>query len=298
MEYAIAGKSGLNISRISLGCMSLPVDEKQATSIILRSYEAGVNYFDTADIYNDGQNEIVVGKALKSIRRKVFIASKAGNVRRPDGGLDWNPTAKHILKCIDESLKRLDTDYIDLYQLHGGTINDNFEETVGAFERLKQEGKILHYGISSIRPNVIARFIRNSAIVSDMIQYSLLDRRPEEECLTWLKEANVGVFVRGSLAQGLLVNKPEKTYLEHSPDSVRKASEAVSKLAIDGRSKTHVALRYVLQHPSVTSAVVGIRTDEQLNDVLKVFETPALNNDEMSYLKSEAPAFYYREHRI
>ncbi len=134
MKYAIAGKSGLNISRISLGCMSLPVDEKEAGSIILRCYEAGVNYFDTADIYNDGQNEVIVGKILKPIRKKVFIASKAGNVRRPDGGLDWNPSAKHILKCIDESLKRLGTDYIDLYQLHGGTINDNFEETVGAFE--------------------------------------------------------------------------------------------------------------------------------------------------------------------
>jgi aryl-alcohol dehydrogenase-like predicted oxidoreductase len=203
MVYFNVGSSPLKVSGIGFGCMSLPADEKSAIPVLHKAIELGINYLDTADIYNDGINELIIGKAIKGKRDNVVLASKAGNVRRPDGGLDWNPTKQHILSSIEGSLKRLQTDRIDLYQLHGGTIQDNIDETIEAFELLKQQGKIRYYGISSIRPNVIKEYIKKSSIVSVMTQYSLLDRRPEEETLELLHQNNIGVLVRGSRSPGI-----------------------------------------------------------------------------------------------
>src|SRR4029079_841005 len=125
------------------------------------------------------------------------------NQWKNDGdGWTWNPRKEYILTAIDQSLKRLHTNYIDLYQLHGGTIDDPIDETIEAFELLKKQGKILHYGISSIRPNVIREYVKRSAIVSVMMQYSLADRRPEEAILDLLKQNNISVLARGVLAQG------------------------------------------------------------------------------------------------
>src|SRR4030095_2949702 len=147
--------------------------------------------------YNHGLNEVAVGKALASRRRDVIIATKVVNQWRKDGsGWDWNPRKDYILSCADNSLKRLQTDYIDLFQLHGGTIEDNIDETIDAFESLVKAGKIRYYGISSIRPNVIREYVKRSNIVSVMMQYSLLDRRPEEECLQLLHDNHIGVLAR------------------------------------------------------------------------------------------------------
>ncbi len=124
------------------------------------------------------------------------------------------------------SLKRLGTDYIDLYQLHGGTIEDSIEETIEAFEELKAEGFIRYYGISSIRPNVIHEYVNKSSIVSVMMQYSILDRRPEEEVLPLLQENGISVVTRGSIAKGLLSDHwqekiSQKGYLDYSEKELR-----------------------------------------------------------------------------
>src|SRR5690349_15222706 len=125
MQYKILGKSDLNISRIGFGAMSLKNDEQTNIQLIHRALERGINFFDTADLYDKGKNEEVLGKALKGSRDKVILATKVGNQWRSDGsGWDWNPHPAYILECVEKSLKRLQTDYIDLYQLHGGTIDD------------------------------------------------------------------------------------------------------------------------------------------------------------------------------
>lgn len=295
MIYSTLGSSDLVVSRIGFGCMSLPTEEKESISILHRAIDLGINLLDTADIYNDGVNETIIGKAVRGRRDKVVIASKAGNVRRPDGGLDWNPSKEHILSCAEKSLKRLNIEVIDLYQLHGGTIGDNIDESIEAFEILKQRGKIRFYGISSIRPNVIREYVQRSSIVSVMTQYSLLDRRPEEETLDILKKNNIGVLVRGSVAQGLLVNKAPKAYLDHSRESVAKAADAIKSVSKE-RNTSHSAVKYVLQHPAVTSAVVGIRTMEQLHDAVNTVKTPDLSHDEIKILR-EIHAFQYEQHR-
>ena len=299
MEYQKLGNSSLHISRIGLGCMSLdPERESNGIKIIHRAIELGVNYFDTADLYNKGLNEILVGKALQSKRKEIVLATKVGNQLRADGsGWDWNPRKEYIIKAVEDSLHRLQTDYIDLYQLHGGTIEDPIDETIEAFEHLKQSGKILQYGISSIRPNVIREYVKRSSIVSVMMQYSLLDRRPEESVLTLLKENNIGVLVRGSLAQGLLAGKAPKDYLGHTTAGVKKASEAVINYVAKDRTTIQTALRYILQHPAVTASVVGVSNLEQLEEVAGTMNSPALQAEEIKILQETIPANKYAEHR-
>lgn len=296
LKYNILGKSTLSISEISFGCMSLGNDHNENKNLLHASLDKGINYFDTADIYQNGFNEVTVGNALKSVRGKVFIATKVGNQPRRDGnGWDWNPSKKYILSAVEESLKRLQTDYIDLYQLHGGTIDDPIDETIEAFEALVSQGKIRHYGISSIRPNVIREYVKRSSIVSVMMQYSLLDRRPEEECLDLLKSNSIGVLVRGSLAGGLLVNKPAKDYLTLSKESVADAASAIKSVSGKLRGETATALEYVLRNDAITSAVVGIRTREQLDKAAA--HRVHLSDVEYGMLSKSVPAIKYDNHR-
>jgi aryl-alcohol dehydrogenase-like predicted oxidoreductase len=297
MKYAVVGASALNVSKIGFGCMSLPADEKEAIPVIHKAIDLGINYLDTADIYNDGVNEQIIANAIKGRRDKIIVASKAGNVRRPDGGLDWNPTKAHILESIEKSLKRLNTDFIDLYQLHGGTINDNIDETIEAFELLKQQGKIRYYGISSIRPNVIREYIKKSSIVSVMTQHSLLDRRPEEETLGILHKNNIGVLVRGSVAQGLLINKPAKPYLNYSADEVAKMNASVQKISGKEISATQTAIKYVLQNEAVTSVIVGMRTTDQVQEAVDAINAKDLTKNEMAMLMQTLEPNKYIEHR-
>ena len=150
------GSSDLMVSEIGLGCMSLGTEETPAISLIHEALDHGINLLDTADLYDDGRNEEIVGKAVKGRRSQVILATKVGNRRIPgQEGWVWDPSKDYILSEVKNSLKRLNTDYIDLYQLHGGTIDDPMEETIEAFEQLKKEGWIRQYAISSIRPNVI-----------------------------------------------------------------------------------------------------------------------------------------------
>lgn len=298
MEYSILGRSDLNISRIGFGCMSLKPDQSDFNKIIHSAIDRGINYFDTADLYDNGLNEVVLGNALKGKRKDVIIATKAGNQARPDGsGWDWNPRKDYILQCADESLRRLHTDYIDLFQLHGGTIDDNIDESIEAFEILIKQGKIRYYGLSSIRPNVIRKHVEYGKLVSVMIQYSLLDRRPEENILEYLKEHQIGVVVRGSVGTGLLAGKPAKSYLEWDEDTVQRTAAVLQSLENTNRNSAQLAMQYVLHHSAVNAAIVGIRTPQQLKEALKVMDLTPLNEVEMNLLRSETGVNIYRDHR-
>lgn len=296
MQYQLLGKSELKASVIGFGCMSLKPGQPESSTLLHRAIELGINFFDTADLYDKGANEEMVGAALKAKRKTILLASKVGNQwRADDSGWDWNARKEYILSSIDKSLQRLQTDYIDLYQLHGGMITDNIDEAIEAFESLKQQGKIRAYGISSIRPNVIREYIKRSSIDTVMMQYSLLDRRPEEECLGLLKEHDITVLSRGALAQGLLINKPAKDYLGHSAAEVKKAAEKVHGLSGAVRSAAQTALSFVLQQVPV--AIAGIRTMEQLEELATTINKPRLTEREMQELKNSAPALTYQDHR-
>lgn len=298
MNYHLLGKSSLTISEVGFGCMSLGNHDAENARLIHCAIDGGLNYFDTADMYQKGLNETTVGKALQGKRNQVVLATKVGNQWRPDGsGWEWNPYKHYIISAVEQSLKRLNTDYIDLYQLHGGTIGDPIDETIEAFESLQAAGKIRYYGISSIRPNVIREYVKRARLSSVMMQYSILDRRAEETCFPLLQVNGIAVLARGCLASGLLVDKPAKPYLNYTEKQIEKSQAAVNVISGSNRKPAQTAIRFVLQQQPVTAAVIGIRTIEQLNDILGATKTPLLTDNEMTFLCNSIPVHYFEQHR-
>ncbi|HKK77021.1 MAG TPA: aldo/keto reductase [Saprospiraceae bacterium] len=293
MKYQTLGKSSLSVSEIGFGCMSLGEDQAHNSRIIQQAFDRGINLFDTADLYQRGQNEVMVGKAIRDFRKEIILATKVGNQWKPDGsGWVWNPRKDYILQAVENSLRRLKTDYIDLYQLHGGTIEDPIDQTIEAFEELKAKGKILQYGISSIRPNVIREYVKRSNIVSVMMQYSLLDRRPEESCLDLLAENKISVLTRGTLAKGMLIDKPVKDYLGYSEAQVAKMQTALAAKA----DAIPAALRYVQEQAAVASAVIGLRTEQQLAEICTANQE-TITGDRLDFLANLLPPNTYAQHR-
>ncbi|MCU9595435.1 aldo/keto reductase [Caldibacillus thermolactis] len=308
MEKRRLGKSNLYVSTLGLGCMSLGTDEKKATEIVHKALEFGVNYFDTADLYDYGVNEKIVGQALQPVRDKVIIATKAGN-RWEDGqtGWVWDASKSYIKEAAKKSLKRLGTDYIDLFQLHGGTMEDRIEEVIEAFEELKDEGYIRYYGISSIRPTVIQEYAKRSNIVSVMMQYSILDRRPEEEVNPLLQHRGIHIVARGVLAKGLLSDAllskasnavKENGYLHYSYNELKEILSTLKKKLARDRTMTAVSLQYVLANPVVASCVTGASSIEQLKENVAAVQSQPLTSEELQFIKDLTKSDGYTQHRI
>lgn len=296
MNYRTLGNSNLTISELSLGCMSLPTNLQDAKPIIDAALDAGINYFDTADLYDFGVNEEIVGAALKEKRHDIYIATKVGN-RWTEGqpGWRWDASTTYIKEAVHASLKRLGTDYIDLYQLHGGTIEDDLHAVVDTFEELKKEGLIRAYGISSIRPNVFVPFSKNEGVVSNMMQYSMLDRRAEE----WfdvLAEQNVSVVTRGSIAKGLLTKRWGEKLAAYMSYEEAELQKVLTALTAEYGNLHALAFAYNLQHAAVASTVIGARTKEQLLDNLHAYEASRTIND-FTFADQILKKDVYAEHR-
>ncbi|WP_409301513.1 aldo/keto reductase [Peribacillus sp. SCS-155] len=299
------GNSDLYVTEIGLGCMSLGTDETKAASIISAAVDEGINYFDTADLYDFGQNEIIVGQALKSVRDQVVIATKVGNRwNESKDSWSWDASGSYIKTAVKDSLRRLGTDYIDLYQLHGGTIEDNISETIGAFEDLIKEGYIRYYGISSIRPNVIKQYAERSSIVSNMMQYSLLDRRPEE-WIPLLEENHISLIARGPVAKGLLSDRwfdkaagsvKENGYLDYSYQELSELLHAIQD-KLSPRHMNETALQYILSHQAVGAVIPGASSVEQLRENCAAVSSEPLSSQEIELLKQLAKTTVYEAHR-
>lgn len=299
MKKRELGNSGIFVSELGLGCMSLPADLVQTKNIIDAALHAEINFFDTADLYDDGKNEIVIGEVLKNRRDKVILATKVGNRRIPgEKGLMWDPSNKHIVNAVKQSLLRLGTDYIDLYQLHGGTIEDDVDEVIDTFDSLKKEGLIRQYGISSIRPNVIERFLQKSSAVSVMMQYSLLDRRPEE-WFQLIKNSGATILTRGTLAKGLLTNegleRMNKTdeFVNFGNNELKKTLELINEQFEDIHAG---AIKFNLNNSVVSSALVGASSSEQLLDSIIAYEQE-VDEEVLATISSLVAIHNYIEHR-
>ena len=283
-------------------------DKTRAERIIRRALDLGVTLFDTADLYDHGVNEELVGETLRGVRDKVVIATKVGNRWRPDGsGWDWDPPEKYILQEVHESLRRLQTDHIDLYQLHGGTIEDPIDET-GAGVRAPPEGR-RHPRLGNLfHPSERGAPLRGMAekgaagITSEMVQYSVLDRRPEEEILEIAQQRRVGVLVRGAVAGGLLAGKPQRESPRRSTWSlaaseVQAAQEALRAICGSGEGMAQTAIRFALSHPAVTAVVAGASSAAQVEANVAAADAPPLSEADQRALREAVRQLRYTSHR-
>lgn len=282
MKKRKLGTSELFISEISLGGMSLSTDIGQAATIVDMALDAGINYIDTADLYEFGANEEIIGAALGKRRQEIILATKVGN-RWTEGveGWQWDASPSYIKQAIHASLKRLGTDYIDVYQLHGGTIEDNWDGIIDTFESLKKEGLIREYGISSIRPNVLQRFLPASSAKSVMMQYSALDRRPEE-WFDFIANEGASVVTRGTVAKGLLTNSWQQRLQRvngFNNYSSEELTTTLTNLASQYNDLHALALAFNLKESTIASTVIGASSQEQLAQTLSAYENMATITD-------------------
>ncbi|PTJ83978.1 aldo/keto reductase [Staphylococcus succinus] len=271
-------KSGIEISEIGLGCMSLGTNYAQAEPIIERAIEHGITYFDTADIYDKGINEEIVGQALKKYQNRddIVIGTKVGNHLADDGSTFWDPSKKYIKTAVKSSLQRLGLNHLDLYQLHGGTIDDPLDETISAFDELKKEGVIRAYGISSIRPNVIDYYLEHSEIETLMSQLNLIDNRPEA-LLNAIHAKNVKVLARGPVFKGLLTANSNHALDSKFRDGVfeysnQELGETIASVKEVENNLTGLTFKYLTSKDPIGSIIVGASSIEQLDENINNYE--------------------------
>jgi myo-inositol catabolism protein IolS len=299
------GKTGLSVGVIGFGAWNIggqwgDVAPAEALATIQAAYDAGVTFFDTADAYGNppGLSEELIGQALKPLRDKVVIATKVGNfARRQNMALSYE-SPLHVHLCCDASLRRLRTDVIDVYQCHLGNLPDP-SVFLEAFETLVKQGKIRHYGISTNNVEVLKTFNRDGKCAVVQLDYSFLNRTPEKAILPYAKEQNIGVIVRGPLAQGLAAGKFNRD--TQFTDSVREGwntgdgrtkylqrldvVEKVRFLEKPDRPLAQAALQFVISHPAVSVAIPGAKSPAQARANAKAGEA-LLGPDELSRVQS------------
>ena len=294
-------KSGIEISELGLGCMSLGTDYKKAQPIIESAIDNGITYFDTADIYDQGVNEEIVGKALKKYQNRddIVIGTKVGNRLTDDGHMTWDPSKKHIKESVKGSLKRLGLNHLDLYQLHGGTIDDPLDETISAFDELKQEGYIRAYGISSIRPNVIDYYLKNSQIETLMSQFNLIDNRPES-LINDVHDKLVKILARGPVFKGLLTSKSvdvidekfKNGVLDYTQDELGSTIASIKELE---SNLTALSFKYLTSHDAMGSIIVGASSVEQLEENVRNYYKE-ISLDQIKSARNRVKDIEYTQH--
>lgn len=296
MKTYTISDNAIKISSIGLGGMSLPEELAASKKIVDAAIYGGINLIDTADLYQKGWNEEMLGIILKNNRKEVVLASKVGNQLRADGdGWDWNPKKEYILEAVEKSLIRLQTDYLDLYQLHGGTMEDPWDETLEAFEILKEQGKIRAFGISSIRPNVIRNVLSKSNPSTIMMQYSPLDRRPEEEAFPLIASTDTKVMVRGSFVKGMLINKKAKEYLDLSEDQVLQFKNEILDLGVMPEA---FLIRFGLSQNAVGSLIIGASSVPQVEKMLEGYEKSLeIPEETIEAFRQKFSPNHYQQHR-
>ncbi len=321
MEFVRFGSTGLKVSRLCLGCMSYggpnqrwpwALDEEHSRPFIHQALELGINFFDTADVYSFGMSETVVGKALRDFtsRDEVVIATKVHSEMGP-GPNDRGLSRKHILSSIDASLKRLGTDYVDIYQIHRWDYETPIEETLEALHDVVQSGKVRYIGASSMYAWQFAKALYTSDLhgwtrfVSMQPHYNLLYREEEREMLPLCQDQKIAVIPWSPLARGLLTRKPSKERNETLRaqtdafgkrlygDNDMKIVQKVSDLAdARGLPMAQVALAWMLSKPVVTAPIIGATQPHHLDDAIDAL-TFQLTPEEIHHLEEE-----YQPHTI
>ena len=311
MEYARLGSTGMKVSRICLGCMSYgqaaernqwTLDEEQSRPYIQRALELGINFFDTADVYSNGVSESVTGRALRDFARRdeVVIATK---VRFPTGKgpNDVGLSRKHIMSAIDASLKRLGTDYVDLYQIHRWDYETPIEETMEALHDVVRAGKARYIGASAMFAWQFAKALYTADLhgwtrfVAMQPHYNLVYREEEREMLPLCQDQKIAVIPFSPLARGFLARTPTEETLRGQNDVLVKErygqadnliiNQRVSDLAEKrGLPMAQVALTWMLSKPGITAPIIGATKPNHLEDAVAALAVQ-LTQDEIRQLE-------------
>lgn len=305
MEYRNLGKSGVRVSRVCLGTMMFGGQTSEADSvrIIHQSMDDGINFIDTADMYNAGQSEVVIGKAIADRRDRVILATK-GRAKMGEGPNDWGASRVHMKQALDNSLRRLKTDYVDIYYIHTPDYSTPIDETLRALDDVVRAGKVHYIACSNFRAWRLCEALWTSerlnlnAISCLQPLYNIVNRDIEVEVLPLCQEYGIGVVSYSPLARGILSGKykPGEAFPEGSRaarkdprmlqaelrDSSLEASQAIAKYAEGkkGCPSSQFALAWCLANPILTSVIVGPRTAEQYADNMGALKVQITAEDE------------------
>lgn len=284
MQKRKLGKSDLEVSVVGLGTWAMgndffgAVDDNQSVSAIQSAIDSGINLIDTAPAYGAGHSEEVVGRAIKGRRDEVVLATKVGIIRTADDFIR-NLKPESIRQEIDDSLRRLGVDTIDLYQIHWPDPNTPLEDSLEELVKLREQGKFRYLGVSNFDPKLMTQADEQAGIVSLQPQFSLLVREAEQELLPFCREHNFGVLSYGTLAGGILTGKfkeipelpegdnrdmfyqffkePEWTAIQALLTEIRAIAEEL------GVTPAQISTRWAIQQPGVTTALVGAKNADQ-----------------------------------
>lgn len=297
MEYRRLGRSGVKVAPLALGTgnFSDPTPEDEAGRIIHRAIDAGINLIDTGNSYSDGESERMIGRALAAGNRRheVILATKVFYKVGP-GPNDEDLSRLHIIRACEDSLRRLKTDYIDLYQIHRPSPSIPVDETLGALTDLIQQGKLRYIG-SSVHPSwkIMEAIMRSelkgyARLVCEQPPYNLLDRRIENEIVPMCQAYGLGIITWSPLAQGVLAGRYSSAtdmpadsrgalrggiYSERiTPQGIKIGNEVIKLAAEHGMSPAQLATLWVKDQPGITAPIIGPRTLEQLEHALPVLD--------------------------
>jgi len=312
MEYRIMGRTGLKLSRLSFGSWVTfgdQIDETKAKDLIQLGYDNGINYFDNADIYANGQSEVVMGKAIKDLPREALVLSSKVFWKTMPGPNGRGLSRKHIMESCDASLKRMGVDYFDLYFCHRYDPETPLEEVVRAMEDLVRQGKVLYWGTSEWRAGQIARAFAIAerwggyAPVVEQPQYNMFVRRKmEDELIQASDDLGFGMVTWSPLKYGLLTGKynegmpDEKTRLTRDPswaesvvteERVEKVRELTGIAEELGISMAQLAIAWALRVPQVTAVILGATKKSHLEENLKALDAvDALTEDVLERIET------------
>jgi aryl-alcohol dehydrogenase-like predicted oxidoreductase len=297
MEYRSLGRTGVKVSPICLGVMNFggPTNQEDSVKMINRALEAGINFMDTANVYNGGESERILGEALKEngMRDSVVLATKVHG-RMGDGPNDQSGSRYHIIKACEDSLRRLQTDHIDLYQLHRPQMDIPQDETLRAFDDLVRSGKVRYIGASThpawmvMEALAISEKYNLARYVSEQPPYNLLDRRIENELVPLAQKYGLALIPWSPLAGGILAGRyasessfPEgsralrqgQTFQERVTSTGIEVAKKVGEMAKErGLTITQLALLWCKDQPDITAPIIGPRTMGHLEDALPLLD--------------------------
>jgi aryl-alcohol dehydrogenase-like predicted oxidoreductase len=311
IEKQPLGKSDIRITKVGVGLWAIggdawgETDDEESLDMIAAALDLGINFFDTADVYGDGHSEVLLGRAMKGRRDQFVVATKIG-WKGFDGekGVSAYDSVEKIVSGVEESLKRLQTEYVDLIQCHIDFREPNMPVFVEGFQQLKDQGKVRAYGVSASDFDYLRAFNADNRASSLQIDYSILNRTPESRIFPYTMEKDLGVLVRGPLAMGILTGKFNRNTRFERGDFRNQWIEdenayrvflndldKVEKLKplTDGRSLAQLAIQFVMQHPAVTAAIPGAKRIDQLKENLKAALLPELSPDALEWIDAITP---------